>query len=80
MREIDRRIHDLQKCLPTLTVVDHVGNEEQGFFGAWITLETADQDLVEYRTVGGDEIDSDPGRGSISVDSPWPKPGGKKGG
>lgn len=70
LREIDRRIRYLQKRLPDLNVVDQVGNRDQVFFGAWITLEKDDGTEVEYRIVGGDEIDSDSSKGYISVDSP----------
>jgi transcription elongation factor GreB len=70
LREIDRRIRYLQKRLPDLNVVHSVGNERQVFFGAWVTLEKEDGGEVEYRVVGGDEIDSDSSRGYISVDSP----------
>ncbi len=70
LREMDRRIRYLQKRLPALTVVDRVGNEHQVFFGARVTLQQADNQTVQYRIVGGDEIDSDPHKGHISVDSP----------
>jgi len=70
LREIDRRIRYLQKRLPDLTVVDQVGNEDQVFFSAWVELETEDGNKVEYRIVGGDEIDADTSKGYISVDSP----------
>lgn len=70
LREIDRRIRYLQKRLPDLNVVDQVGNRDQVFFGARITLEKDDGTEVEYRIVGGDEIDSDSSKGYISVDSP----------
>jgi transcription elongation factor GreB len=73
LREIDRRIRYLQKRLPDLNVVDQVGNRDQVFFGAWITLEKDDGTEVEYRIVGGDEIDSDSSKGYISVDSPMAK-------
>lgn len=69
LREIDRRIHYLQKRLPSLTVVsEKPSNQNQIFFGAWITLETMDGDEVTYRIVGADEIDT--GGGLISLDSP----------
>ena len=70
LREIDRRIRYLQKRLPELNVVVRVGNEDQVFFGARVTLETEDGGELEYRIVGPDEIDSDSSRGYISVDSP----------
>lgn len=70
LAEIDRRIRYLQKRLPDLTVVSEVGDESRVFFSAWVTLEKEDGSTVEYRIVGGDEIDSDSSRGYISVDSP----------
>ena len=70
LREIDRRIRYLQKRLPNLNVVNEVGNTGQVFFGAWVTLEKEDGGEIEYRIVGGDEIDSDSSKGYISVDSP----------
>lgn len=69
LREIDRRIHYLQKRLPLLTVVsEKPGNQRQVFFGAWVTLETADGEELTYRIVGADEIDTS--GGLISLDSP----------
>lgn len=69
LREIDRRIHYLQKRLPSLTVVaEKPGNQDQVFFGAWVTLETLEGDEVTYRIVGADEIDTS--GGLISLDSP----------
>lgn len=69
LREIDRRIHYLQKRLPSLTVVsEKPTNQKQIFFGAWVTLETMTGDEVTYRIVGADEIDTT--GGLISLDSP----------
>ncbi len=70
LAEIDRRIRYLQKRLPNLTVVSGVGDENRVFFSAWVSLEKDNGEAVEYRIVGGDEIDSDSSRGYISVDSP----------
>ncbi len=70
LREMDRRIRYLQTRLPILNVVRKVGNTEQVFFSAWVTLAREDGVEVEYRIVGGDEIDSDASKGYISVDSP----------
>ncbi len=70
LREIDRRIRYLQKRMPDLTVVDRVGNEALVYFGAWVGLEREDGTPLEYRIVGGDEIESDSSKGYISVDSP----------
>ncbi len=72
LREIDRRIHYLQKRLPSLTVVsEKPANHKQVFFGAWVTLETMTGDEVTYRIVGADEIDTS--GGLISLDSPLAK-------
>jgi transcription elongation factor GreB len=69
LREIDRRIHYLQKRLPSLTVVsEKPGNQNQVFFGAWVTLEDIEGEEVTYRIVGADEIDTS--GGLISLDSP----------
>ncbi len=68
---IDRKIRYLQKRLPDLKVIDKVGNQEQIFFGAWVTLETEDEVEVIYRIVGPDETDAE--KGWISIDSPLAK-------
>jgi transcription elongation factor GreB len=69
--EIDRRIRYLQKRLPTLKVVDQVGNRKRVYFGAWVTLEDGDGEVREHRIVGPDEID--PAKRHISIDSPLAK-------
>jgi len=72
LREIDRRIHYLQKRLPSLTVVsEKPENQQQVFFGAWVTLENPDGEELTYRIVGPDEIDTS--GGLISLDSPLAK-------
>ncbi len=69
LREIDRRVHYLQKRLAELTVVDRVPDDPTRiFFGAWVRLEDAQGRTHEYRIVGPDEID--PQKGWISIDSP----------
>ncbi len=68
---IDRRIRYLQKRMPDLKVVDHVGNKDQVFFSAMVTLEKEDGDIASYRIVGPDETDAK--RNYISVDSPLAK-------
>jgi len=70
MREIDKRIRYLQKRLPDLNVVHEIGDPDRIFFGARVVLEDEQGQEVEYRIVGGDEIDSDAGKGHVSVDSP----------
>ena len=69
LRGIDRRIHYLQKRLPTLKVVSQAPNDQDRiFFGAWVTLEKTDGEEVTYRIVGPDEFD--PAKNYISLDSP----------
>ena len=69
LRELDRRIRYLQKRLPELKVVRELpAGSEQVFFAAWVKLETEAGDTAEYRIVGADEIDHQPGY--ISIDSP----------
>lgn len=64
---IDRRIRYLQKRLPDLKIIEQVGNQQQVFFGAWVTLEI-DQVEQRYRIVGPDETDT--AIQHISMDSP----------
>lgn len=70
LREIDRRIHFLQRRLDSSTVVDPSEQKEQGkvFFGATVTLEDEDGKVSTYQLVGPDETDTRGGR--ISLDSP----------
>ena len=69
LREIDRRIRYLQKRLPDLKIVDTVpDNPRQIFFGAWVTLQGEQEEILNFRIVGPDEFDS---RSEyISMDSP----------
>ena len=72
LREIDRRIHYLQKRLPQLNIVaDKPLQQNQVFFGAWVTLEMDNGTEITYRIVGADEIDTS--GGLISLDSPLAK-------
>ena len=69
LREIDRRVHYLQKRLADVTVVDRVPDDpSRVFFGAWVRLKDRAGHVSEYRIVGSDEFD--PAKGWISVDSP----------
>ncbi|MBX2848307.1 MAG: GreA/GreB family elongation factor [Acidiferrobacterales bacterium] len=68
---IDRRIRYLQKRMPDLKIIDQVGNKEQIFFGAIVTLEKEDGQQVIYRIVGPDEAGTKPNY--ISIDSPLAK-------
>jgi len=65
---IDRRIRYLQKRLPNLKVVEDRPAGDRVFFGAWVTVEDEDGELIEYRIVGPDE--AAPTEQAISVDSP----------
>ena len=72
LRGIDRRIHYLQRRLPSLIVA---GNKPdlpgQVFFGAWVTLEDETGAEKRYRIVGPDEFDQQ--QEYISMDSPMAK-------
>ena len=68
---IDRRIRYLQKRMPDLKVIDQIGNKQQIFFGATITLVKDNGSEVRYRIVGPDETDAK--RNFISIDSPLAK-------
>jgi transcription elongation factor GreB len=70
LREIDRRIHFLQRRLDTSTVVDPTEQTDSSrvYFGAQVTLEDEDGGQITYQIVGPDEIDTAGGR--ISVGSP----------
>ncbi len=70
LREIDRRIHFLQRRLDNSTVVDPREQKDQGrvYFGATLLLEDEEGKRLAYQLVGADETDTRGGR--ISVDSP----------
>jgi len=68
---IDRRIRYLQKRMPDLKVVDYIGNKNQVFFSATVSLEKEDGETARYRIVGPDETDAK--RNFISIDSPLAK-------
>ncbi|WP_455818376.1 transcription elongation factor GreB [Pseudomonas cerasi] len=69
LREIDRRIRYLTKCLEQLRIVDYSPQQDgKVFFGAWVEVENDDGELKHFRIVGYDEIF---GRNDyISIDSP----------
>ena len=70
LREIDRRIHFLQRRLDNSRVVDPREQKDQSrvYFGATLLLEDEDGKRSAYQLVGADETDARGGR--ISVDSP----------
>lgn len=69
LREIDRRVRYLRKCIETLKIVDyHPDQEGKVFFGAWVEVESEDGDLLNFRIVGYNEIFNR--KDHISIDSP----------
>jgi len=72
LREIDARIHRLQKMLESFEVVDPKAREPvaRAFFGATVTVKDEDGHRVTYQIVGGDELDEDLGPGRISYEAP----------
>ncbi len=69
LREIDRRVRYLRKCMENLKVVDYSPQQEgKVFFGAWVEIENEDGKTMTLRIVGYDEIFGR--RDYISVDSP----------
>ena len=72
LREIDARIHRLQKMLESFEVVDPKAREPvaRAFFGATVTVKDEDGHRVTYQIVGGEELDEDLGPGRISYEAP----------
>lgn len=69
LREIDRRVRYLSKCLENLRIVDYSPQQDgKVFFGAWVEVENDAGEIKRFRIVGYDEIF---GRNDyISIDSP----------
>ncbi|HEY0655711.1 MAG TPA: transcription elongation factor GreB [Chryseosolibacter sp.] len=69
LREIDRRVLYLRKCIDDLKVV-HYSPFQEGkvLFGAWVEIENEKGKRIRFRIVGGDEIIDR--KDYISVDSP----------
>ena len=68
---LDRRIHYLQKRLPTLNVVRETPRGDAIYFGAIVELRDENGDELRYRIVGPDETDAK--QSAISMDSPLAK-------
>ena len=69
LREIDRRVRYLLKCMNKLKIVDyHPEQEGKVFFGAWVSIENNTSETKRFRIVGYDEIFDR--KDYISVDSP----------
>ncbi len=69
LREIDRRVRFLRKRLEGMVIVSQPpADSTRVYFGAWVSLERDDGELVLYRIVGPDEIGLAPEH--ISMDAP----------
>lgn len=69
LREIDRRVHYLRKCIDNLKVIPYTPYQEgKVMFGAWVEVENTKGHKIRIRIVGGEEIFER--RDYISVDSP----------
>jgi transcription elongation factor GreB len=69
LREIDKRVHYLRKCLDDLKVIHYTPYQEgKVMFGAWVEIENTKGQKIRFRIVGGEEIFER--RDYISIDSP----------
>ncbi|MFT4941402.1 MAG: transcription elongation factor GreB [Paraglaciecola sp.] len=69
LREIDRRVRYLNKCLENLKVVYYSPQQDgRVFFGAWVEIENEAGESKRFRIVGYDEIFAV--KDFISIDSP----------
>ena len=79
LREIDRRVRYLTKCLEQLKIVDYSPQQEgKVFFGAWVEVENEDGETKRFRIVGYD------GSSAARITSPstrrWRAPAEKRSG
>ena len=72
LREIDARIHRLQKMLESFEVIDPRTRPktDRVFFGATVTVEDDDGEETTYQIVGGEELDESLGKNRISYEAP----------
>jgi len=69
LREIDARVRHLRKRLEGMVVVSAPPSDPRRvFFGARVTLENIEGARFDYRIIGPDEFDQEPG--GISMDAP----------
>jgi transcription elongation factor GreB len=69
LREIDRRILYLRKCIDDLKVIDYSAFQEgKVMFGAWVDIENNKGKQIRFRIVGAEEIINT--KDYISIDSP----------
>ena len=77
LREIDRRVLYLRKCIDDLKVVDYSPFQEgKVMFGAWVEIENDRGEQKRFRIVGADEILNM--KDYISIDSPMARALAKK--
>lgn len=78
LREIDRRVLYLRKCIDDLKVVNYSAFQEgKVMFGAWVEIKNKEGDQKRFRIVGYDEIFNT--KDYISIDSPMAQALLKKG-
>jgi transcription elongation factor GreB len=72
LREIDGRIHRLQKMLDSFEVIDPGTRPrtDRVFFGATVTVEDEEGEEATYQIVGGDELDESLGKNRVSYEAP----------
>lgn len=69
LREIDRRLLYLRKCIDDLKVVEYSPFQEgKVMFGAWVEIENAKGQKMRFRIVGSEELLD--AKNYISMDSP----------
>ena len=69
LREIDKRVLYLRKCIDDLKVVRYSPFQEgKVMFGAWVEIENDKRKKIRFRIVGSEEIINTPDY--ISMDSP----------
>jgi transcription elongation factor GreB len=69
LREIDRRLLYLRKCIDDLKVVEYSSYQEgKVLFGAWVEIQNAKGQRIRFRIVGAEEILNT--KDYISADSP----------
>src|SRR6187399_2283188 len=71
LREIDKRILYLRRCIDDLKVVEYSPFQEgKVMFGAWVEIENTKGQTKRLRIVGYDEIFDTNTKDYISIDSP----------
>src|SRR6476620_11454223 len=69
LREIDRRVLYLRKCIDDLKVIEYSPFQEgKVMFGAWVEIENNKGHRIRFRIVGSEEIINT--KDYISIDSP----------